>query len=67
MAEGREIAGAVEGRDPWPWRRVRNAEAHREHTRRTLPQSQWLGELDGLNFLNSCKQQGLKPRVLKVN
>lgn len=35
-------------------------------TRRTFPHSYWLGKFDGLNFISSCNQWGLKPGVIKV-
>ena len=38
-----------------------------ECTQRMLPQSHWLGKREGLNFMSSCNQGGLKAGVLKVS
>ena len=38
-----------------------------EHTRRMLPQDHWLRKLESLEFLSSCNQWHLKPRILKVS
>ena len=60
------IVTVVVGRELQSWRRARNRLAHRGVHRKTNPHSNWLGKQEGLNFLSSCNQWGLKPRVLKV-
>ena len=48
-------------------RRAREREEHTgECTKRTFPQSHWLGKQEGLKFVSYCNQRGLKPEVLKV-
>lgn len=41
----------------------------REHMGKTNSHSNWLGKgfKKGLNFMNFCNEQGLKPVLLKVN
>ena len=68
MGEKR-TADAVDRKEPWSQRRAteREREAHTgECTRRTIPQSQWLGKQEGQIFMSSCHHQGLKPVVSKV-
>ena len=38
-----------------------------EHIRRAPPQIPWVGKQEGLNFMSSCNQQGLKSGVLKIS
>lgn len=60
---GERIVGAVEVLGE----RQKREEHTGEHTRRTFPQSHWLGKQEGLIFVSSCNQLGLKHGVLKVS
>ena len=56
---------AVEGREPWSWRRERERGAHRgAHKNVSLLPLAW--KTRGLNFVKCCNQWGLTPGVLKV-
>lgn len=59
------MAASAEGREPWMWRRVREKAEYRQINKENV--SQRLGKQEGLNFVSSCNQQGLKPGVLKVS
>ena len=60
------ILAAVERREVWSQRRVRERERHTVKCTRTFPYSHWLSKREGLNFVSSCNQRGLKFGVLKV-
>ena len=38
-----------------------------QHMRKMIPHSNWLGKQEGLNFMSSCNQMGLKPGIFKVS
>ena len=38
-----------------------------EHMGKINPHSNWLRKREGLDFVNSCHQWGLKPEVLKAS
>ena len=59
---------AAMGREPWLQRRQKGKLVHREaHTGKTNPHSKLAWKAKGANFMSSCNQQALKPRVLKVS
>lgn len=65
--EEKLTVGAAEGRKLWSWIKVRERKGlTEEHTMKTLPQSHCLGKQEGLIFMNSCNQWGLKIGVLEV-
>ena len=57
------IEATIVGRKPWSRRRVRD----RLTQKKMNPCSNWLRKQEGPNFMNSCNQWSLKPRVLKVS
>ena len=55
------------GEEATVWRRVKDRPTHRGCTGKMNPHSNWLGKQEGLNFMSSCKQWGVKPKVVKVS
>ena len=65
MGEKSTLAAMVGSK--WVERRVRDRLAHRGVHGEDDSPLQWLGKQEGLSFMSSYNQQGLKPGVLKVS
>lgn len=63
---GEEIPGYFVGENAAVTEKSKREEHVGECTKRTFPESPWLGRLEGLNFMSCCNRWGLMPRVLKV-